>query len=70
MQDREFLTETEVAWMIGMTRGGLAKNRRAGVGPAYIRIRHRIRYQLRDVRTWLEARKQTPEQVKAEKEGK
>lgn len=54
------LTETDAAAMLGIHRDSLRDMRRAGTGPAHMRLtdapRSPIRYRLEDITTWINAR--------------
>lgn len=54
------LTERESAAHVGYSVAYLRAARRAGRGPAYIRVGRTIRYLPRDLDAWLEAHRVTP----------
>lgn len=60
MADRmrqELLTERDAAIYLGVSQVFLRKHRREGGGPPFVRIGSRnIRYRVKDLQAWVEAR--------------
>lgn len=54
------LTAPEVADWLGTTTGRLSNLRSAGLGPAYVKTGHSVRYRRSDVETWLAENTVTP----------
>lgn len=54
---KQFLTEKETAKITGRGLSTLRNERSKGVGIPYCKISRSIRYQLKDVMEWMEARK-------------
>jgi excisionase family DNA binding protein len=52
----EFLDERQLAAWLGLSRTTPRLWRRAGEGPAFIRVGRSIRYRKSDVENWLSAR--------------
>lgn len=53
MDDDDLLTEREVADYTRLSEVTLRRRRRAGTGPAWVRLGRQYRYRRGDVRAWL-----------------
>ena len=60
MTDLELLNTEEAAKGLGMAPQTLINMRATGRGPAYVKIGGRVRYRLKDLEEYLEARKVVP----------
>jgi hypothetical protein len=60
-QEIDLRSPKEIADLLGITVTCLIAWRRTGVGPTFTRIGTRkVAYDMRDVKTWLDKRKQRP----------
>jgi hypothetical protein len=58
------LSPTDAAIALGVTSGTLASWRRAGTGPAYIKLGyHTIGYRVADLETWVQGRRVAAERA-------
>ena len=62
-QDKQLVTETETARILGVSIGGLRKWRHEGTGPKFIKLGRLVRYSVTDLETWLAAHRQDPADV-------
>ena len=61
MNLNDLVSEAELARLLRTHRLTLARNRRDGRGPKYLRLGKHIRYRLSDVQHWLERHATDPE---------
>ncbi len=52
MSDEEYLDADDAARWLGISSGTLQNLRVAGIGPAYEKARHRVRYRVADLEEW------------------
>jgi excisionase family DNA binding protein len=64
--DDKLLDSSELAKYLGVAESTIKKYRLEGVGPAYVKIGHLVRYRIADVDEWVERKmkSQNPYQVK------
>lgn len=53
MRTLDLLDETEAAGLLGVSRTTLARMRRAGTGPSFLRLGRKVRYRSEDVVAWV-----------------
>ncbi len=54
---RELLNGKEAAQLLRCTAAALARWRRIGGGPAYVKVGRLVRYQIEDLASWVEGRR-------------
>jgi excisionase family DNA binding protein len=63
----EYLRDSEVATMLGLSRSAVIGWRRDGVGPRYLKLGRAVRYKRTDVAEWAERRaRETADTLTAE----
>lgn len=65
LNDDTLLTVNEAASLLTCSASILNKMRVAGRGPAYIKLGRHVRYQVCDLRAWLEAQRRSATSDKA-----
>lgn len=55
-ENNKLLTTQQLADYLGVAVSTLVQYRRDGVGPAYIKLGHLVRYRMSDIENWLESK--------------
>jgi len=55
--ERRYLSTRQLAELTGLSHVTLELWRRQGRGPAFLRLGRRVRYDMRDVETWMAAQR-------------
>jgi predicted site-specific integrase-resolvase len=59
MENKKLLTTKELAELIGVKPMTLYQWRHRGIGPAFLKFDHTVRYCLEDVNLWLQSKRRT-----------